>query len=87
MSKEQSEATHAFQSNKGHGGHLYMQTNETQKAIIHYLWSADGTITEAERILTSGSGFRGSARSIRSAGRTISRARVASSSRQIGGSC
>jgi 6-phosphogluconolactonase (cycloisomerase 2 family) len=38
------------------GGHLYMQTNETRNAVIHYLWSASGTITEAERIPTGGSG-------------------------------
>jgi 6-phosphogluconolactonase (cycloisomerase 2 family) len=38
------------------GGHLYMQTNETRNAIIHYLRSASGTITEVERILTGGSG-------------------------------
>jgi 6-phosphogluconolactonase (cycloisomerase 2 family) len=36
-----------------------MQTNETQNAIIHYLWSASGTITEAERILTNGPGSGG----------------------------
>src|SRR5258708_10296678 len=38
------------------GGHLYMQTNETRNAIIHYLRSANGTITEMERIPTGGSG-------------------------------
>jgi hypothetical protein len=38
------------------GGHLYMQTNETRNAIIHYLRSASGTITEMERIPTDGSG-------------------------------
>ena len=54
MSNEQSEATQAFQGDKGRSGHLYMQTNETQNAIIHYLWSASGTLTEAERILTNG---------------------------------
>jgi hypothetical protein len=54
MSNEQSEATQAFQGDQGHGGHVYMQTNETQNAIIHYLYSANGTITEAERILTNG---------------------------------
>jgi 6-phosphogluconolactonase (cycloisomerase 2 family) len=59
MSNEQSEATQAFQGDKGRGGHLYMQTNETQNAIIHYLWSASGTLTEAERILTNGAGSGG----------------------------
>jgi len=37
-------------------GHLYMQTNETRNAIIHYHRSASGTIAEAERIPTGGSG-------------------------------
>ena len=59
MSNEQSEATQAFQGDKGPGGHLYMQTNETQNAIIHYLRSANGTLTEAERILTNGAGSGG----------------------------
>jgi 6-phosphogluconolactonase (cycloisomerase 2 family) len=38
------------------GGHLYMQTNETQNSIIHYHWSANGTIAEVERIPTGGGG-------------------------------
>src|SRR5215475_10113126 len=38
------------------GGHLYMQTNETRNAIIHYHRSANGTITEVERVLTGGTG-------------------------------
>ena len=37
-------------------GHLYMQTNETRNAIIHYHRSANGTITEAERVPTGGVG-------------------------------
>jgi hypothetical protein len=41
---------------KRHGGRLYMQTNETQNAVIHYLRSSNGTITEVERIPTGGSG-------------------------------
>jgi hypothetical protein len=39
-----------------HGGHLYMQTNEVQNAIVHYLRSANGTVTEVERVLTGGTG-------------------------------
>ena len=35
---------------------LYMQTNEIRNAIIHYSRSADGTITEVERISTGGAG-------------------------------
>jgi 6-phosphogluconolactonase (cycloisomerase 2 family) len=38
------------------GGHLYMQTNELRNAIIHYHRSANGTITEVERIPTGGAG-------------------------------
>ena len=38
------------------GGHLYMQTNETRNAIIHYHRSANGTITEVEHIPTGGAG-------------------------------
>jgi 6-phosphogluconolactonase (cycloisomerase 2 family) len=38
------------------GGHLYMQTNEIQNAVIHYVRSASGTIKEAERIATGGAG-------------------------------
>ncbi|SIR52455.1 beta-propeller fold lactonase family protein [Micromonospora avicenniae] len=39
-----------------HGGHVYMQTNETRNAIVHYLRSADGIITEVERVPTGGAG-------------------------------
>jgi 6-phosphogluconolactonase (cycloisomerase 2 family) len=38
------------------GGHLYMQTNEVKNAIIHYHWSANGTLTEVERVATGGAG-------------------------------
>jgi 6-phosphogluconolactonase (cycloisomerase 2 family) len=38
------------------GGHLYMQTNEIRNAVIHYLRSPNGTITEVERCLTGGAG-------------------------------
>jgi hypothetical protein len=39
-----------------HGGHLYMQTNEIRNAIIHYSRSANGMITEVERIPTGSAG-------------------------------
>ena len=35
---------------------LYMQTNEIRNAIIHYSRSANGMITEVERIPTGGAG-------------------------------
>jgi 6-phosphogluconolactonase (cycloisomerase 2 family) len=38
------------------GGHLYMQTNETRNAIVHYRWSASGALTEVERVATGGAG-------------------------------
>jgi hypothetical protein len=38
------------------GGHLYMQTNETRNAIIHWLRAPNGLITEMERLPTGGSG-------------------------------
>src|SRR5258706_15331292 len=42
-------------SNHG-GGHLYMQTNETQNAVIHFRPHPDGTITEVDRTSTGGPG-------------------------------
>lgn len=43
-------------SNSGTGGHLYMQTNERENRVVHYLRSADGRLTEADRCPTGGSG-------------------------------
>ena len=40
----------------GRGGHLYMQTNEVKNCIIHYHRSANGTLTEVERVATGGAG-------------------------------
>ena len=34
-----------------------MQSNETRNAVVHYRWSASGTLTEAERVVTGGAGF------------------------------
>jgi 6-phosphogluconolactonase (cycloisomerase 2 family) len=41
---------------KAAGGHLYMQTNEVENAIIHYRWSAKGPLAELERVATGGAG-------------------------------
>src|SRR5262245_2732635 len=41
---------------KGQPGHLYMQTNEIENAIIHYQRSAAGALNEVERISTGGAG-------------------------------
>jgi len=41
---------------KGQPGHLYIQTNEVENAIIHYERSATGALTEVERIGTRGAG-------------------------------
>jgi 6-phosphogluconolactonase (cycloisomerase 2 family) len=38
------------------GGHLYMQTNEIKNCVVHYRWSASGTLAEVERIATGGTG-------------------------------
>ena len=43
---------------KQHGGHLYMQTNEIQTAIVHYSRSATAEVPEVERVLTGGTGSR-----------------------------
>jgi hypothetical protein len=43
-------------SMNGRGGHLHMQTNEVKNAIIHYHRSANGTLTEVERVATGGAG-------------------------------
>ena len=43
-------------SMNGGGSHLYMQTNEIKNAMIHYHRSADGTLTEVERVATGGAG-------------------------------
>jgi 6-phosphogluconolactonase (cycloisomerase 2 family) len=37
-------------------GHLYIQTNEIQNAVIHYHRSPNGVLSEAERVLTRGAG-------------------------------
>jgi 6-phosphogluconolactonase (cycloisomerase 2 family) len=55
MAKQTDMSKEARMSDK-RGGHLYMQTNEIQNAVIHYLRSASGTIKEAERIATGGTG-------------------------------
>src|SRR6202008_1588531 len=44
------------QAKKPAGGHLYMQTNEEENAIIHYHWSANRAIGEGERGEPSGAG-------------------------------
>jgi 6-phosphogluconolactonase (cycloisomerase 2 family) len=41
---------------KGQPGHLYIQTNEIENAIIHYERSATGELKEVERISTRGAG-------------------------------
>src|SRR6266849_6062377 len=53
MSKEMGMSS---MSNGHGGGHLYMQTNETRNFIVHYHRSANGTLTEVERVFTGGAG-------------------------------
>ena len=40
----------------GHVGHLYMQTNQVKNRIVHYHRSANGTLTEVERVATGDAG-------------------------------
>ena len=59
MSREMGVSTEMGMSSmsNGHGGgHLYMQTNETRNFIVHYHRSANGTLTEVERVATGGAG-------------------------------
>ncbi|MEV4809020.1 beta-propeller fold lactonase family protein [Micromonospora avicenniae] len=55
MGHKHAGATEATQGVR-HGGHVYLQTNETRNAIIHYQRSADGMLTEVERVPTGGAG-------------------------------
>jgi 6-phosphogluconolactonase (cycloisomerase 2 family) len=43
-------------TSRARGGNLYMQTNEVRNVVVHYRWSASGTLTEAERVVTGGTG-------------------------------
>jgi 6-phosphogluconolactonase (cycloisomerase 2 family) len=56
---EQSTAAPAMRPSMNGGGHLYMQTNEFQNCVVHYLRSPEGTISESERCLTGGPGSGG----------------------------
>src|SRR5262245_32778975 len=56
MSRQMMGGSPEMMSSNGHGGHLYMQTNEAKNAIIHYHRSANGTLTEVERVATGGAG-------------------------------
>lgn len=49
-------STEAASGAMGHAGHLYVQTNEIQNSIIHFVRAADGTLAEAERVPTGGRG-------------------------------
>jgi 6-phosphogluconolactonase (cycloisomerase 2 family) len=53
MSKEMGMSS---MSNGHGGGHLYMQTNEVKNAVVHYHRSANGSLTEVERVATTGAG-------------------------------
>ena len=55
MPKERRMSKEMRMSN-GHAGHLYMQTNEIQNALIHYHRAAGGALSEVERCLTGGAG-------------------------------
>jgi len=55
MSKEAGMSRQTGMSS-GQAGHLYIQTNEVKNTIIHYHRSANGTLTEVERVATGGKG-------------------------------
>src|SRR5260370_461083 len=55
-SRPQARLSQAMSMSHPRGGHLYMQTNETRNAVIHFRWSANGTLTEVERMPTGGAG-------------------------------
>ncbi len=42
--------------NEAQSGHLYVQTSAIHNAIVHFLRASDGTVTEADRVLTGGAG-------------------------------
>jgi len=56
MSDRQTTATSERTDRESQVGHIYMQTNEKQNAVIHYSRSADGDIKEIERVCTGGGG-------------------------------
>jgi len=55
-SRPQARLSQAMSMSHPRGGHLYMQTNETRNAVIHFRWSANGTLTEVDRMPTGGAG-------------------------------
>src|SRR5437879_3468806 len=55
-SSSQSRMSNLTSTSHPRGGNLYMQTNETRNAVVHYRWSATGTLTEVERVATGGAG-------------------------------
>jgi 6-phosphogluconolactonase (cycloisomerase 2 family) len=59
MASEQPMEAPAMQPHMNGGGHVYVQTNEFQNCVIHYLRAPDGTITELERDPTGGTGSGG----------------------------
>lgn len=52
----QARMSRAMSASHRRGGNLYMQTNELRNAIVHYRWSASGTLAEVERVPTGGAG-------------------------------
>ena len=56
MPKEMSMSKEMGMTNGQGGGHLYMQTNEVKNAVVHYHRSANGTLTEVDRVATTGAG-------------------------------
>jgi 6-phosphogluconolactonase (cycloisomerase 2 family) len=49
-------ASEAMQPHMNGGGHLYLQTNEIDNAIVHYHRAGNGALEEVERVSTNGGG-------------------------------
>src|SRR5262249_49804022 len=56
MSRQTTGGSAEMMARNGGGGHLYMQTNEIRNTVIHYHRSANGILTEVERVATGGAG-------------------------------
>ncbi len=56
MPKEMMTTPKDMAMSNGHGGPLYMQTNEVKNAVIHYHRAANGMLSEMQRVATGGAG-------------------------------
>ena len=59
MSRQTMGGSPEMRSSNGHGGHLYIQTNEIHNAVVHYRRSENGAIEEVDRVSTGAAGSGG----------------------------